>query len=275
MTAGPRPAAVGVVVVWAAVLAAGLVVGAAVVVVHEWVPVTSWENNFVDRGVLVVAELLVAMALMLGFGARALWRTGRRVLVSSPFVLLLLAAVWGAVDSLVERSAGSALVAAGCLAAGGVPLLLLRSAPVRAWVGSMPRPPRDPRATRLAAEWQDRLSPAAARHLLVVQLARLTAWLSFVVLFVSWAIGGIDGPTTGWVLAAVGASGFVASIVVWRRSMRAARDDLAAQHGLPPGSCRWVEFGDLVVFDATLARAVRTHGSPTDRPSAVVAPLGP
>lgn len=255
----PRPVAVRVVVVWAVLVAAGLIGCAAVVVAHAWVPVTSWENNFVDRGVFAVAELLVAMALMLAFGARALWRAGRTVLVSAPFVMLLLAAVWGAIDSLVERSAGSATVAAACLAAGGVPLLLLRTMSVRAWVASMPRPPRDPRAARISAEWQTRLSPYAARRLLVVQLARLTAWLSFVVLFVSWVFGAVNGPTTGWVLAAVGTTGFVASIVVWRRSMRAARDDLAAQHGLPPGSCRWVEFGDLVVFDATLARAVRTH----------------
>ena len=127
----PRPVAVRVVVVWAVLVAAGLIGCAAVVVADAWVPVTSWENNFVDRGVLAVAELLVAMALMLAFGARALWRAGRTVLVSAPFVMLLLAAVWGAIDSLIERSAGSATAAAACLAAGGVPLLLLRTTPVR------------------------------------------------------------------------------------------------------------------------------------------------
>ncbi|WP_203750673.1 hypothetical protein [Cellulomonas chitinilytica] len=256
-----RPAAVALVVCSAVLLAAAVVAAAVAVVVLGMQSVRPWDDKLAVRGVISLGYWLVWLAAILVLGARALWRKARAAMLRTGLVLTALAGVWGLVDSLVERSATSALVAVAVLVAAGVPLALLRRPSMRRWRAAVAVPvASDPRQTFLG-RWEGRLSRPVLRQLVKVWLSPLVLLLSAILVLLGLAFVGIDEPTGGWIVLGVGATGVVAALVVWPTALRAARRLLAVEHGLPPDACRYVEFQDPVVFDATLRRAVRVSGN--------------
>jgi hypothetical protein len=140
-----RPGAIVLVACWAVLVAAGAV-GAAFSVVmagrHLELDLDHAEDRFAARGVLFLAMALVGVALLLVAGARTLWRHGRATTIRAVAVVVALIGVFGAVDSLIERSVSSAVVAGAFLVVAAVPWVLLGLPSVRGWCDAvvLPRP---------------------------------------------------------------------------------------------------------------------------------------
>ncbi len=248
---GPRPAAIIAVAGWSLLCAALAGWAAVVMVVSVWQPVVAMDNRFALRGVVSLGMAMVGLGALLGFGALGLWRRGQRGRLVGAFGVVLAVAALGAVDSVVEGDGISALVAIGTAAVAAVPLALLRLPSARRWVVTAPPAPDVP------TEWQGRLNPVAARHLAHWGIANLGIFVFVLVTVVSGAVNLVDGTAGGWVLVGVGVVGLTTSAVLSWRALQATRDAVAAQHGLPQGSCRWVTFTDPTGFDATLAGAIK------------------
>ncbi|WP_028046838.1 hypothetical protein [Cellulomonas sp. URHE0023] len=241
------------VVVWALLLAA-LVAGAAVVLLPAlWSHVDAVSNQFAARGVLVLTMALVGFGSLFVLGARDLWRWGRPGRLRWAFGIVVAVSVWGAIASWVEREPSSAVVAVVVWGAGAGPLVLLRTPSARRWVSAVPRSPHP----RIETRWAGRLGPEAAQHLARFSRAVVVAIVFAVMVPTALGFAGADGAPVGLAVAAVAVIGLVLSGVLARLSLRAARDAVAAQHGLPRGSCRWVVLTSPSAFDATLARAIR------------------
>lgn len=213
---------------------------------------------------------LVFLGLSLGLlirGVAVYWRTGRRRPVAGPLVSAL---TFGGLTRMWLGPAATdipVLWHGWGLTAGLLPLVLLGMPSARRWTAAMTQgdgPHRLFWAGKNLRGWDTRLSESTLDHLeraRVWMMVAIYACLMSLTLIPMFAENGL---VAGFVEVAVIVAIVTAALVLQSRSTNRARDQIAREHGLAPGSCHAVLFADPKVFDLTLAYVTRTAHRTTE-----------